>query len=382
MRLPSLLLLAFVSPALEAVNLTLQHVVNVPQPVAIAHAGDERLFITEQAGRILIYDGVRLRSEPFLDIETKVLSGGERGLLSVAFHPDYKSNGFFYVNYTDRPGGHTVVERYKVSANDPNRADPNSAFKLITILQPFSNHNGGQLKFGPDGYLYIGMGDGGSGGDPENHAQRLNSLLGKMLRIDVNDGNPYGIPEDNPFRAMLSGRPEIWAYGLRNPWRFSFDRATGDMFIADVGQNQWEEVSFQPATSIGGENYGWRFMEGNHCFNPSINCNTNGLVRPILEYRHGTGDCSITGGYRYRGTRYPALRGVYIYGDLCTGKIWGATQQTSGGWTTQLLLDSTVTISTFGQDVNGELYVADLNGAIYHLRETSPPPPRRRAVRR
>lgn len=381
MRLP-LLFLAFASPGLGAISLTLEHVVNAPQPVAMAHAGDERLFIADQVGRILIYNRTELLAVPFLDIESKVLSGGERGLLGVAFHPDYINNGFFYVNYTDRPGGHTVVERYRVSSNDPDRADPNSGFKLITINQPFPNHNGGQIMFGPDGYLYIGMGDGGSGGDPQNNGQRLNSLLGKILRIDVDNGTPYGIPPDNPFRAMLSGNPEIWSYGLRNPWRFTFDRSTGDMFIADVGQNAWEEISFQPASSVGGENYGWRFMEGNHCYNPSTNCNTTNLVRPILEYSHAGGNCSVTGGYRYRGARYPALRGVYIYGDLCSGRIWGATQGSSGAWETQILLVTSIAISTFGEDVNGELYVADHVGAIYHLHETSPQPPRRRAVRR
>ncbi|HET8797114.1 MAG TPA: PQQ-dependent sugar dehydrogenase, partial [Thermoanaerobaculia bacterium] len=227
----------------------------VTRPVAIAHAGDARLFITLQDGRIVIWDGTRLLPEPFLDIRARVTSGGERGLLSVAFHPRYRENGFFFVNYTDL-GGDTVVARFKVSAADPNRADPASFRQILFVDQPFANHNGGQLQFGPDGFLYIGMGDGGSGGDPGNRAQNLNDLLGKMLRIDI-DAEPYAIPPSNPFAGQPGRRGEIWASGLRNPWRFSFDRVNGDLWIADVGQGQWEEIDFQPYTSIGGENYGW-----------------------------------------------------------------------------------------------------------------------------
>ncbi len=339
------------------------------RPVAISHAGDgsNRLFITLQGGQIVIFDGTELLPEPFLDITTLVSCCGERGLLSVAFHPIYASNGFFYINYTDN-SGNTVIARYTVSA-DPNVADPDSAAVLLTISQPFGNHNGGQLQFGPDGYLYIGMGDGGSAGDPQNNAQNLNTLLGKMLRIDVDSGFPYAIPPDNPFVGVIDALDEIWALGLRNPWRFSFDRLTGDLFIGDVGQNSWEEVDFQPATSSGGENYGWRLMEGNHCFNPPVDCDDGTLALPILEYDHSLG-CSITGGYLYRGTQSPQFQGTYLYADYCSGRIWGAKADASGGWITNELLDTDFLITTFGEDEAGEIYFAHYapaNGAIYRI---------------
>src|SRR5687767_4865131 len=263
------LLLAIALP-LFAQTVALQPVVSgLTEPVAIAHAQDNRLFIVLQAGQIVIWNGTSLLQTSFLDIRSLVSSGGERGLLGLAFHPDYSQNGFFFVNYTDRSGnGDTVVARYSVSAADPNRADPASARTLLVIDQPFSNHNGGQLQFGPDRYLYIGMGDGGSGGDPQNFAQNRAQLLGKILRIDVDSGNPYGIPPTNPFVGLSGMRPEIWAQGMRNPWRFSFDSITGDLWIADVGQGDVEEIDFQPASSRGGENYGWRIKEGSSCFNP------------------------------------------------------------------------------------------------------------------
>ncbi|HEV8717484.1 MAG TPA: PQQ-dependent sugar dehydrogenase, partial [Candidatus Binatia bacterium] len=293
---------------------------------------------------------------------------GERGLLGLAFHPRYRSNGLFYVNYTNTQGN-TVIACYQVSKN-PNVADPQSARVLLTIRQPFSNHNGGQLQFGPDGYLYIGTGDGGSGGDPQNNGQSLRTLLGKILRIDVNRGFRYAIPRDNPFVREPEARREIWAFGFRNPWRFSFDRLTGDMFIGDVGQAQWEEIDFQRASSKGGENYGWRLMEGKHCFNPSTNCNPGRLTLPILEYSHSLG-CAVTGGYRYRGTQLPQLFGSYLYGDLCTGLIWKATKANNGQWITTVLLDSPYVITTFGEDEDGELYLAhyaqNATGAIYRF---------------
>ncbi|MFQ5796788.1 MAG: PQQ-dependent sugar dehydrogenase, partial [Candidatus Bipolaricaulia bacterium] len=340
------------SPAIDVEPI----VTDLMRPVAVTHAGDGsgRLFITLQTGKIVIYDGTQVLPTLFLDISSLVRCCGERGLLSVAFHPNYKNNGFFYVNYTESRGA-TVIARYTVSA-DPNVADPNSATILLTVSQPFSNHNGGQLQFGPDGYLYIGMGDGGSGGDPQNNGQSLRTLLGKMLRIDVDGGVPYAIPPDNPFVGPPGARDEIWALGLRNPWRFSFDRLTGDLFIADVGQGSWEEVNLQPVSSPGGENYGWRLMEGNHCFNPSTGCNDGTLIPSILEYDHSLG-CSITGGYRYRGAQIPELDGTYIYGDYCSGKIWGATEDSSGGWTVTELLDTNFLISTFGEDEAGELYL-------------------------
>jgi glucose/arabinose dehydrogenase len=269
-------------------------ITGLDNPVAITHAGDGsgRLFITQLSGQILIFDDNQILPEPFLDIGSLVSTGGERGLFSVSFHPEYTNNGFLFVNYTDI-NGDTVVARYSVSA-EPNVTDSDSAFILLTVPQPFKNHNGGQLQFGPDGFLYIGMGDGGSGGDPSNNAQTLSNLLGKILRIDVDGGSPYSIPADNPFTGEPGASAEIWALGLRNPWRFSFDRVTGDFFVADVGQSNLEEVNYQPVDSQGGENYGWRLMEGSECFNPSVNCNNGMLTLPILEYDHSLG-CSIRG---------------------------------------------------------------------------------------
>lgn len=344
-------------------------VTGLSSPVDITHAGDGsgRLFIILQGGRIVIFDGVQILSPPFLDITSLVSSGGERGLLGAAFHPNYVGNGFFYVSYTDTAGD-SVIARYSVSL-DPNRADPTSGVILLTIPQPFSNHNGGQLHFGPDGYLYIGIGDGGSGGDPQNNGQDLGTLLGKILRIDVDSGFPFTVPPDNPFVGVVGAREEIWSFGLRNPWRFSFDRLTGDMFIGDVGQNSWEEVDFQPANSTGGENYGWRLMEGNSCFNPAINCNNGTLTLPILVYDHSVG-CSVTGGYLYRGSKNPNLNGLYLYGDFCSGLIWGAQEDGLGGWITTVLLDTNFSISTFGEDESGEIYFAHLSaidGTIYQV---------------
>ena len=345
-------------------------------PVAIAHAGDGsgRLFITQLSGQILIFDGDRILPQPFLDLGSLVSTGGERGLFSVAFHPEYPNNGFLFVNYTDT-NGDTVVARYSVSA-DPNVVDAGSAFILLAVEQPFTNHNGGQLQFGPEGFLYIGMGDGGSGGDPSNNAQTLSNLLGKILRIDVDGGSPYSIPPDNPFLGEPGANAEIWAWGLRNPWRFSFDRLTGDLFVADVGQNNLEEVNFQPVDSQGGQNYGWRLMEGSACFNPSVNCNNGLLTLPILEYDHSVG-CSITGGYRYRGNENPGLAGVYFYGDFCTGLIWGATENNAGQWTTAVLLDTDFSISAFGEDETGELYLAHFSsddGTVFRISEVADPP--------
>jgi hypothetical protein len=247
-------------------------------------------------------------------------------------------------------------------SSDPNLADATSGTILLTIAhRAYTNHNGGQLAFGPDGFLYAGTGDGGGGGDPLNSGQNLQALLGKLLRIDVDNGSPYGIPPLNPFAGRSDARHEIWAYGLRNPWRFSFDRETGDFFIADVGQNLWEEVDFQLATSIGGENYGWNIMEGLHCYNATT-CNQTGLVLPVIEYGHTSGACSITGGYRYRGARSSRLRGMYIYGDYCNGMIWGATPMPNGTWSSTLLLGAPFSISSFGEDASGEVYVADYSG--------------------
>lgn len=350
-------------------------------PVSVTHAGDTRLFVTLQDGRVVIYDGTRILPEPFLDIRSLVRSGNEQGLLSVAFHPRYAENGLFFVNYTNLQG-HTVVARYSVQPQNPNRANPNSALTILTINQPFANHNGGQMQFGPDGYLYIGMGDGGAGGDPNNRAQNLLDSLGKMLRIDIDRGSPYAIPESNPYAHVDHARGEIWASGLRNPWRFSFDRTTGDLWIADVGQGTWEEINFQPATSIGGENYGWRRMEGTHCFNPLSDCNPGNLVLPVIEYDHDVG-CSVTGGYVYRGTRNPRLIGQYIYGDYCSGRIWAGTRHANGTVTSRVLFDAPFTISTFGEDAAGEMYVAGYsNGTLYRIVDARGLSSRRRGVRK
>lgn len=342
-------------------------------PVHITHAGDGsgRLFIVEQAGRVRIIKNGVLSPTPFLDISGRVSCCNERGLFAIAFPPGYPARPHFYVNYTDL-AGNTVVARYGLTA-DPNMADSLSEQIVLTIAQPYANHNGGQIAFGTnDGYLYIGMGDGGSGGDPQDRGQNPGVLLGKLLRIDVETSNPltYTVPLTNPFSATPAYRPEIWATGLRNPWRFSFDRVTGDLYIADVGEAQYEEVNFQPATSPGGENYGWRVMEGFHCYNPA-NCLPNDLTLPIVEYDHSQG-CSITGGMIYRGAQFARLQGVYLYGDYCNGKIWGVRRQ-PGAWHVSFLYDAPFNVTTFGEDEAGEGYIADYaGGVIYRIVDATP----------
>lgn len=338
----------------------------------VTHAGDgsKRLFVTEQRGRVLVVkNGVR-RTTPFLDITKRVSCCGERGLLSIAFPPDYAKKGYFYVNYTDS-NGDTVVSRFRLSG-DTDIADPRSEEIVLTIPQPFANHNGGQLAFGPDGYLYIGMGDGGSAGDPYRNGQNGGQLLGKLLRIDTETKKkPYGVPQDNPFVNEPGFRPEIRAWGLRNPWRFSFDSKTGDLFIADVGQNDYEEINFQPSSSRGGENYGWNIMEGFHCYN-SKNCDRGGLVLPVAEYDHSQG-CSVTGGMIYRGKEFTELQGIYFYGDYCSGRIWGL-RRSGAEWKQRRLLDSGLSISTFGKDEEENLYVADYaRGLIYKIESAKEP---------
>lgn len=342
------------------------------QPTHITHANDgsNRIFVVEQTGTVRIIKNAMVLNTPFLDIRNRLINGGERGLLSMAFPPDYDSKQYFYVNYTNL-SGHTVIARYHVTT-DPDVADPGSEEIILTVNQPFENHNGGQIAFGPmDGYLYIGMGDGGSSGDPENNGQETNTLLGKILRIDVESGvMPYGIPSDNPFLNDGAFRDEIWALGLRNPWRFSFDQQNGDLYIGDVGQNTFEEINFQSASSAGGENYGWRLLEGFEPFKTESNATTN-LTAPVTVYGHDEG-CSVTGGLVCRGSQFSRMHGVYFYGDFCSGRIWGLVQ-INGVWHTQELLDSNLSISTFGEDETGNLYVADLNtGDIYTITDVNP----------
>jgi len=336
-------------------------------PVSITHAGDSRLFVVDQHGLVMLLDSDgNVNSVPFLDIANRVVYGGERGLLGIAFHPNYKTNGYFYVNYVGK-GDSTHISRFSVNTTNPDRADPASELNLLTIYQPFSNHNGGDLCFGPDGYLYIGLGDGGSGGDPGNRAQNLMLLLGKMLRIDVDNGTPYSIPETNPFYASLGMRNEIWAYGLRNPWRFSFDRLTGDLWIADVGQTAYEEINFQPAASTGGENYGWRCYEANAAYNTE-GCNApSSYTFPVYAYPHGP-ECSTTGGYVYRYSASSPFYGHYFFADYCSGKIW-TLHKVSGNWVAETFGQLTGNnFSAFGEDMAGRLYVAGLtSGKIYRV---------------
>jgi glucose/arabinose dehydrogenase len=341
------------------------------RPLFVTNAGDasSRLFVVEQGGRIKIVKSGVVLPTPFLDIHTRVSCCGEQGLLGLAFHPSYEKNGVFYVNYTDL-NGDTVVANYRRSTTNPNVAGTFERV-LLRVAQPYDNHNGGMLAFGPGGYLYIGLGDGGSGGDPGNRAQNLGSLLGKILRIDVNHWTatlPYAIPATNPYIGR-TGDDRIWAYGLRNPWRFSFDRRTGDLWIGDVGQNRYEEIDRATRASGGGRgrNFGWRVMEGRACFSPPTGCNTSGKVMPLSVYSHTYG-CSVTGGYVYRGTAYPAMVGAYIYGDFCSGRIWAVTAGGASSQTARLLLDTSHSISSFGESEPGFLYMTDLaSGELFRL---------------
>jgi len=331
------------------------------QPLDLQHAGDDRLFIVEKGGTIRVVEGGVLRPKPFLDIRDRVGSrGSEQGLLGLAFHPLFSANGFFFVNYTDLKGN-TVVSRFRVSA-DPAYADPGSERIILQVPQPYPNHNGGALAFGPDAMLYIGLGDGGAEGDPLGNGQRLDTLLGKILRVDVDSAEPYAIPANNPF-ALGGGRPEIWAYGLRNPWRFSFDPRTGDMFVGDVGQDKWEEIDYLAAGSPGGTNFGWNLREGAHPYKSEA---TSGLTDPIAEYSHAEG-CSVTGGVVVRSPSLPEWNGIYLFGDYCSGRIWGLLRDSNGAWQKQVLYHTDFSIVSFGVDSKGEVYLVDLNGAIYRL---------------
>ena len=331
--------------------------------------GSDRLFVVEQPGRILVLENAPTvtQTKVFLDLTSAVSYGGERGLLGLAFHPHYADSGYFYVNYT-RPGPlRTVISRFKVSADNPDSAVAGSERVILTQEQPYGNHNGGQLAFGPDGYLYIGLGDGGSGGDPLGHGQSLQTLLGTMLRIDVDHpaaGLAYGIPADNPYVGQQDGsREEIFAYGLRNPWRFSFDSMTGQLWLADVGQDTYEEIDLIAP----GGNYGWNVMEGAHCFDPMTGCDTSGLTLPVWEYDHSEG-FSITGGYVYRGTRLPQLYGKYVYADWGSGTVWSLEfDGTSPAVSTELFQMGAFSVSSFGVDQEGELYLCSFDGRIYTI---------------
>ena len=350
-------------PVLAQVQLT-PVVSGLTSPVFVGHAGDNlsRLFIVEQAGIIKVLQAGSSTPTVFMDIRSKILSGGERGLLGLAFHPQYGANGRFFVFYTRSGDGALGIAEYTASPATANTASAATERILLTIPHPsFANHNGGMLAFGPEGYLYIGVGDGGSGNDPGNNAQNKNTLLGKILRIDVNAGTPYAIPPDNPFAGAIDGRDEIYAYGMRNPWRFSFDRLTGDQWVGDVGQGSREEVD---TPIVSGGNYGWRVFEGSLCTNvdPALCANPGNYIFPVFDYSHSGGRCSLTGGYVYRGSAATVPPGTYIYGDFCSGEIfaWNGTTQS-------VLLGSGMSISSFGEDEAGELYVVDLNGSISRL---------------
>jgi glucose/arabinose dehydrogenase len=339
-------------------------------PVFLTHAydGTNRIFVIEQEGIIRVFPNSSnaLSAKEFLDITDRVSAGGEKGLLGLAFHPDYETNGYFYVNYTNATN--TVISRFQVTSN-PDSADADSEFQILTFTQPYSNHNGGWIGFGPDdGYLYIANGDGGNGGDPQNYAQRINTLLGKILRIDVDGGTPYAIPSTNPFvdSTNVQVRKEIFAWGMRNPWRCSFDSVTGWLLAGDVGQGSWEEIDLIE----NGKNYGWRCYEGNHEYNMS-GCNYPEYIPPVWEYSSSSGnECSVTGGYIYRGLNVPQLQGKYIYGDYCSNKIWALTYDGINPPTNQLLVTTSGGLTSFGVDQNQELYLTSFNGNIYRFTPT------------
>ncbi len=341
------------------------------RPLYIQHAGDQtnRLFVVEQRGVIYVFENDKTASEKteFLDIRNQITDErNEQGLLGLAFHPEYESNGYFFVNYTAAGSGRTVISRFSVSDENPDQADPNSETEILSYAQPFVNHNGGHLAFGPDGYLYIAVGDGGGSGDPNGNAQVRTTLLGSILRIDVDNpenGKPYGIPADNPFAGNEEGfKEEIYAYGLRNPWRFSFDPENGDLWAADVGQNDREEIHIIE----NGLNYGWNIIEGSICYPPGSNCDKSGLELPVHEYPHGNGNGSITGGYVYRGPSLPELNGLYINADFISGRIWA--YDPSENKNTELLRAG-FNISSFGTDQNNELYICGFDGKIYQLQD-------------
>ena len=360
------------------IQLGLMEVVSgLSSPLAVTNAkdGSGRLFVVEQTGAVrIVKDGSTLPT-PFVDLSRSVSNGGEQGLLGLAFHPSYATNGKLYLSYTDLNGA-SVIREYRISGSNPDRVDGSSGRTLLRVKQPYANHNGGHIAFGPDGYLYIGFGDGGSAGDPGNRAQSRSTLLGKLLRIDVNRRAgtlPYGIPSTNPYVGR-SGFDQIWASGLRNPWGFSFDRATGDLWIGDVGQSAWEEVdralAVRGRNAGRGLNFGWRVMEGAHCYRPSTGCDRTGKTLPLTEYGHSSGRCSITGGSVYRGKAYPDLVGAYFFGDYCSGEIWYVDRGAARGVAPRRALDTNASITSFGEDQAGELYLTDAAGTLYRVTDS------------
>ncbi len=340
-------------------------ITGLEKPLYVTSAGDgsDRLFIVEQTGRIFIYKGGHLKSHPLLDLRGRVSSGSEQGLLGLAFPPDFEASGRIYVSFTDRRGTSHLV-RYRISTTHPDRLDPTSAETLLTVDQPYPNHNGGHILFGPQGYLYYGLGDGGSGHDPHNNGQDPMTLLGTILRLDVSPETGYTTPADNPFDGQ-QGRDEVWAYGLHNPWRFHFDSATGDLWIGDVGQDSREEVNREPAGSPGGANYGWRVWEGTHRLYEDQEPGSE-VIFPVTEYPHPVG-CSVIGGPMVRDPKVPTLQGSYLFGDFCSGKIWGLERSSSGEWKRRLFLDTDLAITSFGKDAEGHVYVVAQGGTIYRI---------------
>jgi glucose/arabinose dehydrogenase len=360
------------APTSSTIKLT-PFATGLSDPVFITSAHDQtgRLFIVEKTGKVRVFQDGKVLPTALLDISGSVSKGNEQGLLGLAFHPHFKTNRKFYVYYTNRSGD-IVIRQYRTSTSNHNRVEAGSGRTILKIGHPFDNHNGGMMAFGRDGFLYIGTGDGGSGGDPGNRAQNKTVLLGKMLRIDVNGStrtHNYRIPSSNPYVGK-PGRNEIWQRGVRNPWRWSFDSATGDLWIGDVGQDRYEEVDHAVRTGSGagrGVNWGWRVMEGFHCYRPSSGCSTSGLKRPLLNYAHGSTRCAVTGGYVYRGSAIPALKGYYVFGDYCSGEIWAVRTNASSPAPKILLRDTNISISSFGENGSGELFVVGLGGTIYRI---------------
>jgi glucose/arabinose dehydrogenase len=338
-----------------------------PLAITAPDDGTDRLFVATKAGQIrIVRDGV-VEPDPMLDIGELVSNGGEQGLLGIAVHPAFPGDPRVFVDYTDLDGD-TVLASYRLDPADPGRLDPGSATTILAVDQPYANHNGGVVGFGPDGFLYVGLGDGGSGGDPQDNGEHLDTLLGKILRLDVDSvgagGVPFAIPPGNPFANVSGARPEIWLTGLRNPWRFAFDRLTGDLWIGDVGQNAWEEVDVAPS-GVGGLDFGWDRMEGAHCFEPETGCPTDGLTLPLTEYGHDQG-CTIIGGAVYRGTGQPLLAGGYLFGDYCSGRLWAIPASAAGSGPVDPVRVGTAGagLAAFGEDARGELYAANLDGTI------------------